>query len=56
MKSEGSEARTQGLFDGRSRSRSYQPWATTHRALVHGMLAAAAAGLGGLLGVARRRG
>lgn len=47
---------TNGLFDRRSRSRSHQLWATTHRPLAYGTPAAAAAGLGGLLGVARRWG
>ena len=39
------KAATHGIFDRRSRSRSYQLWLTTHRPLVAGALAAAAAGL-----------
>ncbi|HZO34028.1 MAG TPA: SDR family oxidoreductase [Gaiellaceae bacterium] len=38
-------ASTHGIFDDRSRTRSYQLWLTTHRPLVAGALAAAAAGL-----------
>jgi hypothetical protein len=50
------EASPRGLLDRRSRSRSYQLRATTHRPLVCGTPAAAAARLGGLLEAARRRG
>jgi NADP-dependent 3-hydroxy acid dehydrogenase YdfG len=39
------EAATHGMFDDRSRTRSYQLWLTTHRSLLAGALATAAAGL-----------
>jgi NADP-dependent 3-hydroxy acid dehydrogenase YdfG len=39
------ESATHGMFDDRSRTRSHQLWLTTHRSLVAGVLAAAAAGL-----------
>ncbi len=42
-------AATHGMFDDRSRSRSYQLWATTHRPLVAGALAGAAALAAGLI-------
>jgi NAD(P)-dependent dehydrogenase (short-subunit alcohol dehydrogenase family) len=37
------EAATHGMFDGRARSRSYQLWLTTHRALASALLAGTAA-------------
>jgi hypothetical protein len=37
------EAATHGIFDGRSRSSSYQLWANTHRPILVGAVAAAVA-------------
>jgi NAD(P)-dependent dehydrogenase (short-subunit alcohol dehydrogenase family) len=37
------EAATHGIFDGRAHARSYQLWATTHRPLLAGAVAGAAA-------------
>jgi hypothetical protein len=47
------KAATHGMFDDRAHPRSYQAWATTHRPLVAGALAGAAAAVAGLTRLAR---